>query len=517
MSLLLARFFSPFNNSYPFLVSFEREKLGGLFPIISEISTDKHGLPLDDFVGFSCQSEELAFRYTITNLKAISPPTNCTHTCAQFKGRKKEICKGDLKEDKKMSTAGTYRWGYRCNSCKSFDSFWKGTVFQDTHIPTKQIMFGVLNVLRKLNHEQVQGSSNLSNSATTDFYEKVHFVILNYYRKLQQHDKMIGGYMKVVQIDESKFGKNKYGAGRPIAGCWIFGGVDDDNNKFFMPVAKRDEDTLLPLLLQFVKPGSIIMSDYWGAYRTDILEAKGFYHVKVNHTVGWKEVHDHKVLGEITACTNKIEGVWNGIKMYCPVQHMNFFDMEMELAIYWFRSTHSDNIWAAFWYAFHFTTKEEFLAYEKDRKDKKEMFRRSGKTGRPVYTRAQQTRDHRAGQFHHETCACSYCEKYWADNLEFEIEQLQKQLTEIEELQYDRKIQKQQDEHDEYSKYIEEIKPVNKQQDAHDEYRQYIETIEHFNELRQHNVAQKHVNRVQGKRRTKIEMSEKEKEQRKLG
>ena len=34
---------------------------------------------------------------------------------------------------------------------------------------------------------------------------------------------MLGGEGKVVEIDESKFGKCKYDRGRRADGCWVFG------------------------------------------------------------------------------------------------------------------------------------------------------------------------------------------------------------------------------------------------------------------------------------------------------
>ena len=38
-------------------------------------------------------------------------------------------------------------------------------------------------------------------------------------------DQKIRGIGKVVEIDESKFGKRKYSRGRPVEGQWVFGGI----------------------------------------------------------------------------------------------------------------------------------------------------------------------------------------------------------------------------------------------------------------------------------------------------
>ena len=50
----------------------------------------------------------------------------------------------------------------------------------------------------------------------------------------------IGGHGLTVEIDESKFGKNKYHKGRYIEGQWIFGGICRETKEFFVvPVARE--------------------------------------------------------------------------------------------------------------------------------------------------------------------------------------------------------------------------------------------------------------------------------------
>ena len=64
----------------------------------------------------------------------------------------------------------------------------------------------------------------------------------------------IGGEGKIVQIDESKFGKRKYHQGHHVEGQWVFGGIEQESRKCFMiAVDKRDEATLLPLIKRVYK------------------------------------------------------------------------------------------------------------------------------------------------------------------------------------------------------------------------------------------------------------------------
>ena len=59
----------------------------------------------------------------------------------------------------------------------------------------------------------------------------------------------IGGEGKIVEIDESKFGKRKYNVGRLVEGQWVFGGVCRETRQCFMvPVEQRDRATLLTIV-----------------------------------------------------------------------------------------------------------------------------------------------------------------------------------------------------------------------------------------------------------------------------
>ena len=59
-----------------------------------------------------------------------------------------------------------------------------------------------------------------------------------------EESQSIGGEGKLVQIDESKFGKRKYHRGHHVEGQWVFGGIQSDSRKcFLITVEKRDEQT----------------------------------------------------------------------------------------------------------------------------------------------------------------------------------------------------------------------------------------------------------------------------------
>jgi transposase-like protein len=118
----------------------------------------------------------------------------------------------------------------------------------------------------------------------------------------------IGGPNKTVEIDESKFGKRKYGRGRPVRGQWVFGGVEHESGRtFLVPVPDRTADTLMAVIDAWIEPGTTVISDRWAAY-SDI-DTLGYTHLTVNHSVAFVDPNTG-------AHTNTIEGTWRHVKAY---------------------------------------------------------------------------------------------------------------------------------------------------------------------------------------------------------
>lgn len=94
------------------------------------------------------------------------------------------------------------------------------------------------------------------------------------------NSEKIGGDGRVVEIDESKFGRRKYNRGHRVEGQWVFGGYERGSGRVFMvPVEERSSAVLLPIIENWILPGTTIISDCWKAY--DCLEDEGYRHLKV--------------------------------------------------------------------------------------------------------------------------------------------------------------------------------------------------------------------------------------------
>ena len=113
---------------------------------------------------------------------------------------------------------------------------------------------------------------------------------------------------------------------------------------FAVVVPKQDVETLLPIIMRFITPGSIIHSDCWKAYK-DIPELEDYHyqHGTVNHSMEFKSasgVH-----------TNMIEGAWSAqFKRHIPKNKYNKHALPQSLFKCMWLQRYHNNLWDAFWH-----------------------------------------------------------------------------------------------------------------------------------------------------------------------
>ena len=115
---------------------------------------------------------------------------------------------------------------------------------------------------------------------------------------------------KIVEIDESKFFHRKYHRGAWREGHWVFGGIERGSNRcFLVEVEQRDANTLLPLIEDWILPGTKIMSDGWRAYNNIDQIGGGIYtHDVVIHQDNFVDPLDRSIH------TQNIESMWSRAK-----------------------------------------------------------------------------------------------------------------------------------------------------------------------------------------------------------
>jgi len=114
------------------------------------------------------------------------------------------------------------------------------------------------------------------------------------------------GQPVIVEVDESKYFHRKYHRGRWSKGHWVFGAIERGSGKCVIHlVHDRTAQTLEPLILQHVLPGSHIVSDGWRAYHNLSRLQNGIY----QHSV---VVHERHFVDPVypEVHTNNIENLW---------------------------------------------------------------------------------------------------------------------------------------------------------------------------------------------------------------
>lgn len=151
-----------------------------------------------------------------------------------------------------------------------------------------------------------------------------------------QHQDPIGGPGIKVEIDETLITRRKANVGRVLTQIWLFGGIERESKKrVIVPLLapegeRRDRATLVPIIKRFIKAGSIIFSDSWGAYNT--LSAEGYTHHVVNHSEHFVDPTDKEIY------TQTVERLWRDVKEWVRRPGMKSQYLRQYLAKYIFMS-----------------------------------------------------------------------------------------------------------------------------------------------------------------------------------
>ena len=201
-------------------------------------------------------------------------------------------------------------------------SNYTGTFLENVRLaPWQVLLFSNSWVRKTFTHADATENLEMSRKTSIDWRSFCSEVTLNWQANLQQ---AIGGPGIIVEIDETVIVKRKYNKGRAIKEVWIFGGIERESGKCFviellvafnienlskderLKRLPRDKATLLPIIQKFIRPGSIIYSDGWGAY--NCLSEYGYTHDTVIHKTNYVNPDNNVVH------TQTIERMWKDLK-----------------------------------------------------------------------------------------------------------------------------------------------------------------------------------------------------------
>ena len=210
---------------------------------------------------------------------------------------------------RKDSSFSTDQCCWRCSNkaCGKKVSIRQGSWFSKSNLSLETIVFLTYFWVYRAEQEFVKHELGISHTTIVDWYNFSREVCISI---LEVYSRQIGGPGKVVEIDESKFGKRKFHKGRRVDGVWVFGGIQRDTKEcFFKCVADRSAYTLVSIISENILPGTTVISDCWKAYSS--LNSEGFSHLTVNQSVNFVDP-------ETSAHTNTIESTWRALKKPLP-------------------------------------------------------------------------------------------------------------------------------------------------------------------------------------------------------
>jgi transposase-like protein len=205
-------------------------------------------------------------------------------------------------------------------SCDFYCSIREKIFFSRSHLEIWQILGFVSLWTQRAEQQSIEKQIGISNHAAVDWASFCREIVFD---AMILNRVPLGGPGKTVEIDESKFGKRKHHRGHHVKGQWVFGGLERESGRVFMvAVDDRTRATLLPIIKDWILPGTTIISDCWKPY--DTLNQEDFDHLRVNHSISFKD----PVTG---AHTNAIESSWRHAKdgMSSYRRHTPFFPSQL--------------------------------------------------------------------------------------------------------------------------------------------------------------------------------------------
>uniref|UniRef100_A0A1B6L4L4 ISXO2-like transposase domain-containing protein n=2 Tax=Graphocephala atropunctata TaxID=36148 RepID=A0A1B6L4L4_9HEMI len=209
-------------------------------------------------------------------------------------------------------------------NCRATISLSRNTLFEHLAFSLSQALRLIYLWLLKISVKETGSQLELAEVVVHDWFqffrEVCAFVIINY-------TKAIGGPGHVVEVNEQQL-QNK---GEEFYDLWMFAGIDrHTGQKFAIHVEDLDCDTLLPIMKNYILPGTVVITRNYKEY------------MKKDSDGSLTFVPRSKYPG--SKGDNRIDGMWNALTAYISNEMPNNDHSNKELYAYQFLYFHRDVI-----------------------------------------------------------------------------------------------------------------------------------------------------------------------------
>ncbi|GFS76729.1 DDE_Tnp_IS1595 domain-containing protein [Nephila pilipes] len=143
-------------------------------------------------------------------------------------------CNSPMKFAAKNSLSDGYSWICRKSTnnkvCGATKTIRHGSWFTCSKLRLGEIFMLTFEIILGSATSEIGQTYSFSSATLADWSQFINEVILDY---VENNSEKIGGAGKIVEVDESKFGKRKYHRGHAVEGQWVFGGVERGSGKLF--------------------------------------------------------------------------------------------------------------------------------------------------------------------------------------------------------------------------------------------------------------------------------------------
>ena len=171
-------------------------------------------------------------------------------------------CRADMVLEERLDSQDGHRW--RCRRCRKSKSLRYGSFFTNSNLSIKEMVLVIYCWAVGMCLSTASTVTGHSKQSLVDWFNLLREECSNKILRTPIADRQLGGPGEIVEIDESLMIKRKYNRGqmRLQHQQWVFGMYERESKiGIIIMVDRRDAATLIPIIQEYVRPGSIIHSD----------------------------------------------------------------------------------------------------------------------------------------------------------------------------------------------------------------------------------------------------------------